>query len=117
MADQFFTVSELNKFIRDVLASGFPSAVWVCGEIQGLRVDQKGHTYFELCEQEEDSNGVKAKIKASIWSSRRIYIDSVLKRVENSFSLKDDIQVKFLCKVDFWQIGRASCRERVYVLV
>lgn len=105
MSDQFFTVSQLNKFIRDVLASGFPSAVWVCGEIQGLRVDQKGHTYFELCEQEEDSNGVKAKIKASIWSSRRIYIDSVLKRVENSFSLKDDIQVKFLCKVDFWQKG------------
>lgn len=105
MSDQFFTVSELNKFIRDVLASGFPSAVWVCGEIQGLRVDQKGHTYFELCEQEEDSNGVKAKIKASIWSSRRMYIDSVLKRVENSFSLKDDIQVKFLCKVDFWQKG------------
>lgn len=105
MSDQFFTVSELNKYIRDVLASGFPSAVWVCGEIQGLRVDQKGHTYFELCENEDESQGVKAKIKASIWSSRRVMIDAVLRRVENGFSLKDDIQVKFLCKVDFWQKG------------
>ncbi len=105
MSDQFFTVSELNKYIRDVLASGFPSAVWVCGEIQGLRVDQKGHTYFELCENEDEAQGVKAKIKASIWSSRRVMIDAVLRRVENGFSLKDDIQVKFLCKVDFWQKG------------
>ena len=105
MNDQFFTVGELNKYIRDVLVSGFPSAVWVCGEIQGLRVDQKGHTYFELCENEDDSHGIKAKIKASIWSSRRVFIDSVLQRVENGFSLKDDIQVKFLCKVDFWQKG------------
>jgi exodeoxyribonuclease VII large subunit len=105
MSDQFFTVSELNTFIRDVITSGFPSAVWVCGEIQGMRVDQKGHTYFELCEQEDNAGGVKAKIKASIWSSRRVYIDGVLKRLENGFSLKDDIQVKFLCKVDFWQKG------------
>lgn len=105
MSAQSFTVSELNKFVRDVIASGFPTAVWVCGEIQGLRVDQKGHTYFELCEQEEGSGGVKAKMKASIWNTRRMYIDSVLKKVENGFSLKDDIEVKFLCRVDFWQKG------------
>ncbi len=105
MNDQIFSVSQLNAFIKDVITSGFPSAVWVCGEIQGLRVDQKGHTYFELCENEDEANGVKAKIKASIWSSRRVMIDAVLRRVENSFSLKDDIQVKFLCKVDFWQKG------------
>lgn len=105
MSAQSFTVSELNKFIRDVIASGFPSAVWVCGEIQGLRVDQKGHTYFELCEQEEGAGGVKAKMKASIWNTRRMHIDCVLKKVENGFSLKDDIEVKFLCRVDFWQKG------------
>jgi exodeoxyribonuclease VII large subunit len=102
---QFFTVGELNKYIRDVIVSGFPSAVWVCGEIQGLRVDSKGHSYFELCENEDGSHNVKAKIKASIWNTRRVYIDTVLSRVENGFSLKDDIQVKFLCKVDFWQKG------------
>lgn len=102
---QFFTVGELNKYIRDVIVSGFPSAVWVCGEIQGLRVDSKGHSYFELCENEDGSHNVKAKIKASIWNTRRVFIDSVLSRVENGFSLKDDIQVKFLCKVDFWQKG------------
>lgn len=105
MNDQVFSVSQLNAFIKDVITSGFPSAVWVCGEIQGLRVDQKGHTYFELCENEDEAQGVKAKIKASIWSSRRVMIDAVLRRVENGFSLKDDIQVKFLCKVDFWQKG------------
>ena len=33
--DEFLTVSELNHFIRDVLNSGFPKSLWVCGEIQG----------------------------------------------------------------------------------
>ena len=105
MNDQFFTVSELNTLIRDVLASGIPQAVWICGEIQGFRVDQKGHAYFELCENEEDSHNVKAKIRVSIWNSRKAFIESVLKRAENAFSLKDGIQVKFLCKVDFWARG------------
>jgi exodeoxyribonuclease VII large subunit len=103
MSDRSFTVSELNKFIRDVLSSAIPGAVWVCGEIQGFRTDQKGHAYFELCENEEDSHAVKAKIRASIWNTRKPFIESVLKRVENAFTLQDNIQVKFLCKVDFWQ--------------
>jgi exodeoxyribonuclease VII large subunit len=103
MTDRSFTVSELNKFIRDVIMSGFPGAVWVCGEIQGFRTDGKGHSYFELCENEEDSHSVKAKIRASIWNTRKPFIDVVLKRVENAFTLQDNIQVKFLCKVDFWQ--------------
>src|ERR1041384_5892276 len=105
MNDQFFTVSELNSLLRDVLTSGFPQAVWVCGEIQGFRVDQKGHAYFELCENEEASHTVKAKIRVSIWNSRKAFIESVLKRAENAFALKDGIQVKFLCKVDFWTKG------------
>lgn len=105
MNDQFFTVSELNTLIRDILASGFPQPVWICGEIQGFRVDQKGHAYFELCENEEESHNVKAKIRVSLWNTRRTFIESVLKRAENAFSLKDGIQVKFLCKVDFWTKG------------
>ncbi len=103
MSDRSFTVSELNKFIKDVLTSAIPGAVWVCGEIQGYRTDAKGHAYFELVENEEESHAVKAKIRASIWNTRRPMIDSVLKRVENAFTLQDNIQVKFLCKVDFWQ--------------
>jgi exodeoxyribonuclease VII large subunit len=102
MSIQSFSVSELNKFIRDVLTSGFPNVIWVCGEIQGYRTDQKGHAYFELVENEEDSHAVKAKIRASIWNTRRPMIDAVLRRVENAFKLQDNIQVRFLCKVDFW---------------
>jgi exodeoxyribonuclease VII large subunit len=103
MTDRSFTVSELNKFIKDVLTSSIPGVIWVCGEIQGFRTDGKGHSYFELVENEEDSHNVKAKIRASIWNTRKPFIDGVIKRVENAFSLQDNIQVKFLCKVDFWQ--------------
>jgi len=105
VAENLFTISELNQFIRDVVTSGFPRSVWVCGEIQGLRVDQKGHVYFELCEKDESDHTIKARIRASIWSSRRPYIESILKRAENSFELKNEIEVKCLCKVDFYVKG------------
>ena len=103
MTDQFFTVSELNKFIRDVLTSGFPSGVWVCGEIQGFdRNRDKKHVFFELCEKDAASQEITARIGLVIFANRRDFIESILKKSENAFALKDDIEVKFLCKVDFY---------------
>lgn len=100
---EFLTVSQLNGYIKDVLNMGFPSGVWVCGEIQGYnRNRDKSHVFFELCEKDAISKDVLARIGLVIFSGRKIYIDQVLKSAENAFSLKDDIEVKFLCKVDFY---------------
>ncbi|MCB9772031.1 MAG: exodeoxyribonuclease VII large subunit [Candidatus Omnitrophica bacterium] len=101
--NEFLTVSQLNGHIKDVLNMGFPSGVWVCGEIQGYnRNRDKSHVFFELCEKDAISKDVLARIGLVIFSGRKIYIDQVLKSAENAFSLKDDIEVKFLCKVDFY---------------
>ncbi len=101
--NQFLTVSQLNLYIKEVLNMGFPSGVWVCGEIQGFnRNRDKSHVFFELCEKDPVSKDVLARIGLVIFSGRKAYIDQVLKSAENAFSLKDDIEVKFLCKVDFY---------------
>lgn len=99
-SEEFLTVSELNNFIRDVLNGGFPQALWICGEVQELR--DKKHLYFTLSEKDPESNAIVAKIGATIWANNRPKIESILKRAENAFVLKDDIEVKLLCKVDFY---------------
>lgn len=103
MPQDFFSVSELNAMIRDVLASGFPRAVWVCGEVQSYdRNRGKPHAFFELVEKDEGSQEVKARTALVIWANTRSRIEAVLKKAENAFELKDDIEVKFLCRVDFY---------------
>ena len=103
MSDEFFSVSELNVMIRDVLTAGFPRAVWVSGELQGYdRNKGKAHAFFELVEKDEASHELKARIGLVIWANTRPKIEALLKRSENAFELKDDIEVKFLCRVDFY---------------
>ncbi|MBF0532287.1 MAG: exodeoxyribonuclease VII large subunit [Candidatus Omnitrophica bacterium] len=103
MADEFFSVSELNNFIKDVINAGFPQMVWVCGEIQSYdRNKNKSHVFFELVEKDKQSHDVTARIGLVIFAGRRSYIEAVLKKSENGFALKDDIEVKFACRVDFY---------------
>ncbi|MFA5087891.1 MAG: exodeoxyribonuclease VII large subunit [Candidatus Omnitrophota bacterium] len=103
MAKEYLTVSELNGLIKEVVNYGFPQALWICGEIQGLnRNREKKHVFFELCEKDPVSKDIVARIGLVIFSGRKEHIEEVLKNSENSFQLKDDIEVKFLCKVDFY---------------
>jgi exodeoxyribonuclease VII large subunit len=103
MSDEFFSVSELNTMIRDVLTVGFPRAVWVSGELQSYdRNKGKAHAFFELVEKAEGSQDVKARVGLVIWANTRPKIEALLKKSENAFELKDDIEVKFLCRVDFY---------------
>ena len=100
---QFLTVSQLNSLIQEVLQMGFPQAVWVCGEIQGYdRSRLKKHAFFNLCEKDAQTQEITAQIGLVIFSNRRAYVEKVLADSGSPFELKDDIEVKFLCKVDFY---------------
>jgi len=102
-SEEFLTVSKLNHLIQDVIQMGFPQSVWVCGEIQGFdRNRDKRHVFFELCEKDEQTKDIIARIGLVIFSNRREHIKRVLSEAQNAFDLKDDIEVKFLCKVDFY---------------
>jgi exodeoxyribonuclease VII large subunit len=105
MSQEFFTVSEFNTLVRDVIESGFPRAIWVCGEIQNLdRYKSKAHLFFDLVEKEDGAKDIKAKVGVAIWAGVRTKIETTLKKAENAFELKDGIEVKFLCKVDYYPV-------------
>ncbi len=103
MSKEFLTISELNTLIKEVLNFGFPNVVWICGEIQNFdRNKHKNHIFFELCEKDPLSKDIVARIGLVIFGGRKSYIDEILRGSENAFQLKDDIEVKFLCKIDFY---------------
>jgi exodeoxyribonuclease VII large subunit len=101
--EEALTVSQINNRIRDVINMGFSQTVWICGEIQGYnRNKDRSHIFFELCEKDPVAKTIIARVGLVIFSTRKSYIQDVLKCSENAFELKDDIEVKFLCKVDFY---------------
>ena len=101
--NKFLTVSQLNAGIKSLLNTGFAYPVWVCGEIQQYdRNKSKTHVFFELLEKDAKSQNILARIGLVIFANRKSYIHSILAKNENGFALKDDIEVKFLCRVDFY---------------
>src|SRR3989338_2820686 len=103
MQSEYLKVSELNELIQDVLRAGFPRPVWVCGEIQGYNRNRgKTHIFFELIEKDPNSEKIVAKIGLVLFSGKNAHINEILKSSENAFALRDDIEVKFSCSIDFY---------------
>ncbi|MBF0618575.1 MAG: exodeoxyribonuclease VII large subunit [Candidatus Omnitrophica bacterium] len=103
MAHESFSVSELNSLVKDVVSAGFPAALWVCAEVQNYdRNKGKAHVFFDLVEKDSGARDVKAKIGAVIWAGTRPRIEALLRKAENAFELKDDIEVRFYGRVDFY---------------
>ncbi len=101
--NEFLTVSQLNELIREVLNLGFPRGVWVCGEVQGYnRNRDKRHIFFELSEKDQETHEVLARTSLVIFANRKARLRETLKEAQDAFELKDDIEVKFFCKVDFY---------------
>ena len=63
---EHLSLVELNKLIQDTLKNNLEPSYWIVAEIGELRVNQKGHCYLELLQN--DDNKVVAKVKATIWS-------------------------------------------------
>ena len=57
---------ELNKLIQETLKNNLEPSYWIVAEIGELNVNQKGHCYLELIQNE--NNKVVAKVRATIWS-------------------------------------------------
>ncbi|MBZ0166759.1 MAG: exodeoxyribonuclease VII large subunit, partial [Candidatus Omnitrophica bacterium] len=103
MPEDVFTVSQINTYIKGVINAAFPQPLWICGEIQGYnRSKGKNHIFFELVEKDKRLDSITAKIGLVIFANRKAQIDHILKKSENGFELKDDIEVKFQCRMDFY---------------
>ncbi len=97
---KIFSIYELNSWVKDLIEAGFPSFIWVCGEIQDLRQPKaKKHVYFNLVEKDPFNSDIKAQASAIIFENNKNKIFSQLSKISPGFELKEDIEVKLLCKV------------------
>lgn len=103
MNKEYLRISELNQLIGGAIHASFPQPLWICGEVQGYnRNRSKNHIFFELIEKDPDSKNIIAKIGLVLFAGRKAHIQSILKQSENAFALKDDIEVKLACSIDFY---------------
>lgn len=103
------TVSQVNRAIGAALEEHFSDAFWVVGEVQGYDRDAAkagqrrwGQIYFELIEKEPGSDTVKAGIKALVWGDVHNAMRAKLSEIAGELKFQDGLQVKLLCKIDFY---------------
>ncbi|MFH1540845.1 MAG: exodeoxyribonuclease VII large subunit [Elusimicrobiota bacterium] len=103
------TISQLNSQIKHVLNSSFKDSVWVCGEIYRydfdiVRANTRSYrqVYFELVEQDSQTKERKATISAMIRGDDRDIIKAKMEAIAPGFVLKDELQIKAKCFVDFY---------------
>ncbi|MBN2120895.1 MAG: exodeoxyribonuclease VII large subunit [Candidatus Omnitrophica bacterium] len=100
MTEKIYTVLELNQAVSDAVKREFPGYIWVCGEIQGLRPERdKKHTYFELVQKHPQDHEIVAKARIALFANRKPLVFERIRKAQQAFELKNDIEVKFLCQV------------------
>jgi len=101
--EKIFTVFELNNAIRGLIKGAFPDYIWVCGEIQDLKNQaSKKHLFFNLIQKHPEADEIIAQARAVVFEDTKAYLFKRLKDAGGDLSLKDDIEVKLLCRVDFY---------------
>jgi exodeoxyribonuclease VII large subunit len=109
--ERVYSLLELNNRVKDIVENGMPAAVWVTGEIQDLRIQKalRQHIYFNLVQKEENGDQIIAQIPGIIWDGTRLLFMKRLETDDLSKVLRKDIEVKLLCKVNFYpRTGRVS---------
>jgi len=89
-----YSLYELTNLIKSTLENSLEPSYWVVAEIGDLKVNQKGHCYLELI---DNQNGLaRAKMRATIWSYSFRTIQYAFEN-QTGTSLKSGI--KILCNV------------------
>jgi exodeoxyribonuclease VII large subunit len=69
MENQALSLYQLLDQVKSTLKNSLPFSWWVIAEISELKVNYTGHCYLELIEKETLGETIKAKARATIWSS------------------------------------------------
>lgn len=112
MTERTYTVSEFNSTVKEVLESAFPQAVWITGEVQrfaqGLARSGSlrwGQIYFELIEKKDSTDELKACVRVVLWREQAKALRDKLLSVDDRLVLQDGLEVRFLCRLDFYAAG------------
>lgn len=69
MPEISFSLSELNRQVRDAIRDHLPETYWVRAETSDVRRNQNGHCYLEFIEKDTVTQNIVAKARGVIWSN------------------------------------------------
>ena len=69
MENEALSLHQLLGQVKSTLKHALPSAWWVIAEISELKVNYSGHCYLELIDKEPANESIRARARATIWSS------------------------------------------------
>ena len=100
--DQDYTVSRLNREVKQAIEAAFPRAVWLVGEISGFnRSAHKRIVGFKLAEHDDGGKAV-SEVSATIFPETRQAIERQLRQVGDPFRLEDEVTVRVRVRVDLY---------------
>ena len=94
---------ELNQQIKSVIKNATEPAYWVFAEISELKINVSGHCYIELVEKDEITENLKARSRATIWSSTFRMVSSYFES-SAGIPLSPGIKIMVKVTVDFHEV-------------
>ncbi len=96
---EILSLSELGKYVKQVIALNFVDSMWISCEISQVNTT-RGHCYLNLVEKDEQTDEVKAFMSAAIWFKDFQFIKKKLGAVTEKI-LRDGMEVKLKVELDF----------------
>jgi exodeoxyribonuclease VII large subunit len=101
--DGQISLTELNFLIKESLDVSFPEQLWVIAEIGELKVNRAGHCYIELVEKDNNTDKIKARSRATIWTWQFRFIQPYFETTTGQ-KLQAGLKVLVAVSVEFHEV-------------
>ena len=103
MPEISFSLSELNRQVRDAIRDHLPETYWVRAETSDVRRNPSGHCYLEFVEKDSVTQHIVAKARGMIWSN--VYqMLSVYFQTETGQTFASGLNVLVRVSVEFHEL-------------
>lgn len=103
MSESSFSLSELNRQVRDAIRDHLPETYWLRAETSDVRRNQNGHCYLEFIEKDGKNQNIVARARGMIWSNVYEMLSAYFE-AETGQSFTSGLSVLVRVSVDFHEL-------------
>ena len=103
MTDDSFSLSELNRRVKDAIRDHLPETYWLRAETSDVRRNQNGHCYLEFVEKDAEKQHIIARARGMIWSNVFQMLSAYFE-TETGQSFTSGLNVLVRVTVDFHEL-------------
>ena len=103
MQEQSFSLTELNRRVRDAINAHLPETYWLRAEMSDVRRNSSGHCYLEFVEKNAANHHIVARARGTIWSGTYEILSEYFER-ETGQTLTSGLTVLVRVSVEFHEL-------------